>query len=166
MNDMKSKIEAFIQQISDYSENLKEDIHKILSNQIQVEKERDIAIKQLNDLGIDLGEDVSVYKDAIENITSENVMYTVCDTEWGMDAVYVCPSCLQPVEKDYKFCSQCGKALSWINAPKPIAEVKNKFMAYAKKNSSRLFIKTTTAECYKPKNFQKKKLKNEIYFDA
>ena len=86
-------------------------------------------------------------------MTKENVMHTVCNTEWGLDARYVCPECLQPVEKEHKFCPHCGKALSWFIVPKPTAEVRNRFIANAK-NGVRQFLRSTSSHYYSVKNYR------------
>lgn len=122
-------------------------IHKGLASD-QVAWEKYVAVSQLAELGVKFGEKVDKYKAALQKtMVSENVKYTVCDTEWGLDARYVCPECLQPVEKEHKFCPHCGKALSWFNAPKPSDEVRNKFIAYAQ-NGIRPFLRSTTSQCY------------------
>lgn len=119
----------------------------------QVKFEKDVAVDQLNELGIQFGENVERYKIAIKNMEHmerENVMYTVCNTEYGLDARYVCPECEKPVEKGQNFCSHCGKPISWFNAPKPTAEVRNKFMEFARnaKNGERIFLRSTTSSRY------------------
>lgn len=122
-------------------------IHKGLASD-QVAWEKYVAVSQLAELGIKFGERVDEYKAALQKtMTSENVKYTVCDTRWGLDARYVCPECLYPVEKEHKFCPHCGKALCWRYAPKPSDEVRNKFIAYAQ-NGIRPFLRGTTSQCY------------------
>lgn len=153
MENIKDMIDKVMQEISDYGSSFKSTISELLTKGAiydQVKWERDIAISQLNDLGIGFGEDVTKYKIAIENIPhmiSENVMYAVCNTEWGLDARYVCPECLQPVEKEHKFCPHCGKALSWFNAPKPSAEVRNRLIASAK-NGVKQYLRSTSSQYY------------------
>lgn len=119
----------------------------------QIKFEKDVAVDQLNELGIQFGENVERYKIAIENMEHmkrENVMYTVCNTEYGLDARYVCPECTKPVEEGQNFCSHCGKPISWFNATKPTTEVRNKFMEFARnaKNGERIFLRSTTSSHY------------------
>lgn len=119
----------------------------------QVKFEKDVVADQLNEPGIQFGENVERYKIAIKNMEHmerENVMYTVCNTEYGLDAKYVCPECEKPVEKGQNFCSHCGKPISWFNAPKPTEEVRNKFMEFARnaKNGEKIFLRSTTSSHY------------------
>lgn len=56
-----SRIETVMGEISDYSDDFKKKIRELLSKGVaydQVRWERDIAISQLNDLGIEFGEKV------------------------------------------------------------------------------------------------------------
>lgn len=66
-----SRIAIVMAEISDYSSDFQKEIRELLSKGSaydQVRWERDVAISQLNDLGIEFGERVDTYKTVIENV--------------------------------------------------------------------------------------------------
>lgn len=150
-------IEEFYEELNGLLKHQENEYVKLIKSLIskglaydQTRWEREVAISQLNELGIAFGEDTTKYKAVAKNdshMKRENVEYTVCNTEWGLDARYVCPECLQPVVKGNNFCPHCGKPLSWYNAPKPTAETRNRLIAYAK-NGIKTSIRSTTSNYY------------------
>jgi hypothetical protein len=75
----------------------------------QIKWERDVAIEQLNELGLSLGQKVDDVKEVIEKQESKIVAY--------QNGSYVCPTCGEPTfplaiyKGDY--CLKCGQHIKW-----------------------------------------------------
>ena len=75
----------------------------------QYKWERDIAISQLEELGISFGQKVDYVKELIDKNKAENVKYK--------DSMFVCPACekstfsLALYGGDY--CQHCGQHVKW-----------------------------------------------------
>ena len=77
MCSTESRIKTVMNEISDYGSEFKKEIRSLLSKGVaydQVVWERDVAISQLNDLGIEFGEKIEKYK-CIESDKNDDLKY-------------------------------------------------------------------------------------------
>lgn len=70
----------------------------------QIKWERDVALDQLESIGVGLGRIMDDVKEAMEKQIPKKVV---------AGARYKCPSCGELFASDWKFCFECGQKLDW-----------------------------------------------------
>lgn len=113
---------------SDFAKDTREAAQELINNQptaYDVDKvilERDIAVGQLAEIGVSLGEKMDFVKEAMEKQIAKNP--TPIDYKKYIDTVnnaislrgaYWCPNCNHAVRSG-DYCNDCGQALDWSDA--------------------------------------------------
>ena len=83
----------------------------------QIRWERDVAISQLNDIGVGFGADMSKVKEAIEKQIPKN---WIAEYMGEGDFAWKCPRCKEmfilldgtPQDNNYNYCPNCGQSMA------------------------------------------------------
>lgn len=77
----------------------------------QVKWERDIAISQLEEIGVGLGQKMDEFKALKEKSVAKKVVFV--KNMMTKEKAYYCPSCKRIVESVHIHCWSCGQKLDW-----------------------------------------------------